>query len=200
MTRPPVPWQPDLGLFEWVNDLARRTPLLHAPMRVYAAYGVVLFGALLVAGWWRARRRSSRDVAASLWAGAATLLAVALNQPLVGWVNEPRPYTVLPDLLVLASRSADPSFPSDHSVMAGAVAAGLLLVSRRLGAVAVVAALVLAAARVYTAAHWPHDVVVGLLFGALVTAAGWWAVGRGLTALVERLRQTPIRPLLLARS
>ena len=45
----------------------------------------------------------------------------------------PRPYQTHPWLLVLASRTSDFSFPSDHAVMAGAVAAGLLLVSRLTG-------------------------------------------------------------------
>ena len=51
-----------------------------------------------------------------------------------------RPYTVLPNILVLAHRSTDYSFPSDHAVMAGAVAGGLFLVNRRLSAIAIVAA------------------------------------------------------------
>ena len=71
----------------------------------------------------------------SLLAGAAVLLAVAINQPTVHAVNEPRPYTRLPHALVLVHRSVDASFPSDHATMAGAAAVGLLLVHRRLGLV-----------------------------------------------------------------
>ena len=55
---------------------------------------MVLFGALLVAGWWLARGRGPQVMAAALWAGAATLLAVALNQPLVHGFDEARPYSV----------------------------------------------------------------------------------------------------------
>jgi undecaprenyl-diphosphatase len=182
-----------------VNEFARDTPWLHGPAFAFATYGVVLFGALLIAGWWLARGRDSRTVAASLWAGAATLLALAINQPLVHHFHEARPYTDHRHILVLAHRSADFSFPSDHAVMAGAAAAGLWLVSRRLGAIATVAALVLAASRVYIAAHYPHDVVVGLLVGAAIALLGWLVVRRPLTALVERLAATPLRPA-LARS
>ncbi len=57
--------------------------------------------------------------------------------------------------------------------MAGAVAAGLWLLDRRLGAVATLSALVMAFARVYIAAHYPHDVLVGLAFGAAVALVGW---------------------------
>ncbi|MFD2768076.1 hypothetical protein [Micromonospora eburnea] len=57
------------------------------------------------------------------------LLAVAGNQPIVSAVNRPRLYMTLSGILVLADRSTDPSFPSDHATMAGAVAAGLLAVA-----------------------------------------------------------------------
>jgi membrane-associated phospholipid phosphatase len=179
-----------------VNEFAQDTPWLHGTAFAFATYGVVLFGVLLVAGWWLARGRDPRTVAASLWAGAATLLAVAVNQPLVRAFHEARPYTDHRDILVLAHRSADFSFPSDHAVMAGAAAAGLWLVSRRLGAIATVAALALAASRVYIAAHYPHDVVAGLLVGAAIALLGWFVVRRPLTALVERLAATPLRPAL----
>jgi hypothetical protein len=53
------------------------------------------------------------------------------------------PFSLL-TVLVLATRSADFSFPSDHAVMAGAVAVGLVFVSRRLAAIAGVAALAMA--------------------------------------------------------
>lgn len=64
----------------------------------------------------------------------------------------------------------------DHAVMAGAAATGLLLVSHRLGLVAVAAAVVMAVARVYVAAHYPWDVLAVLLLGA--GAAGLWLLLR----------------------
>lgn len=186
---------PTDGLFGRVNELARDTGWLHAPLQAYAAYGVVLFAALLVLGWWTTRDRGARTTAAALWAGAGTLLAVAVNQPLVNGVHEARPYTAHPGILVLAHRSADFSFPSDHAVMAGAAAAGLWLVSRRLGAVATIAALLMAFARVYVAAHYPHDVIAGLALGAGVVLLGWVLVAAPLTRLIEALARTPLRPL-----
>ena len=51
-----------------VNGFARHTPTLHGPVMAYAKYGVVLFGALLLAGLVSARHRPSRDLAATGWA------------------------------------------------------------------------------------------------------------------------------------
>jgi undecaprenyl-diphosphatase len=182
-------------MFADINRLARDTGWLHGPLLAYASWGAVLFGALLVIGWWTARPEGGRRMAAALWAGAGTLIAVAANQPLVNSVREARPYTDHPAILVLASRSSDYSFPSDHAVMAGAVAAGLWLVNRRLATVATVAALLMAFTRVYVAAHYPHDVLAGLLLGAAIVVVGWWLLARPLTRLVDRLAATPLRPL-----
>ena len=190
----------DIGWFQWINALAVATPWLHASLYDYATYGPVLFAALLAAGWWVARRQGQAPtMAAAAWAPVATVVAVGLNQPIVAAVDEPRPYTILPHMLVLAQRSSDPAFPSDHAVMAGAVAAGVLLVSRRVLAwLAVLAALVLAFARVYIGAHYPHDVAAGLLLGAVITLVGWWALRGVLTRLVAWLAGTRLRPLLTA--
>jgi membrane-associated phospholipid phosphatase len=193
----PAPDPSAPGLFGQLNDLARDTGWLHAPMLAYASYGVAVFAGLLLAGWWLARDRGERAMAAALWTVGGMLLAVAANQPLVNRVREARPYTDYPRILVLAHRSADFSFPSDHAVLAGAVAAGLWLVARRLGVLATVAALVMGFARVYIAAHYPHDVFAGLAFGAAVVLGGWLLLSRPLTWLVERLSWTPLRPLLV---
>ena len=182
-----------------VNHAARSTPWLHEPALAYASYGVVLFAVLLLGGWWAARRRRDAGaVAAALWAPVGMLLAVALNQPLGAAVAERRPYDVLPRVLVLASRTTDFSFPSDHALMAGAVAAGLLVVDRRLGLVALVAAVAMALARVYVGAHYPGDVLAGLALGAVVTLLGLLLVRHPLRLLVDRLAGTRLRVLLLA--
>ena len=186
-------------LFEQVNAFAQATPWLHGIARAYAGYGVVLFAGLLLVGWWVARGtgQSSR-VAAAVTAGGATLVALAVNQPIVHAVNEARPYTTLPQILVLANRSTDASFPSDHATMAGAVAVGLWFVSRRLGIVAAVAALLMAFTRVYIAAHYPADVAAGLLLGGFVAALTWLLIHRPLTQLVGALAGTRLRPVLTA--
>lgn len=186
-------------LFEQVNAFARATPWLHAPAQAFAAYGVVLFAVLLLAGWWIARRAGQvAGVVAAISAGGATLLAVAVNQPIVQAVHEARPYTTLPGILVLANRSTDPSFPSDHATMAGAVAAGVWIVNRRLGIVAATAAVLMCATRVYIAAHYPADVLAGLLLGAIVAVGTWFLARRALTWLVELVAGTRLRAVLLS--
>lgn len=47
---------PDPRWFPLINEFARDTPWLHPIMIGYADYGIVVFAALLLAGWWIARR------------------------------------------------------------------------------------------------------------------------------------------------
>src|SRR3954464_1175088 len=148
-----------------VNSLARHTGWLHGAVLGYASYGVLLFAALLLAGVWLRRAGTDRALAAAGRGPPARPIALGLNQPLVSAFAEARPFTTHPGLLVLATRSSDFSFPSDHAVMAGAAAAALWLGSRALGALGTVAAVAMAFSRVYIAAHYPWDVVAGLVVG-----------------------------------
>lgn len=193
-----VVWtQAQEGWFDTVNHLARVTPWLHTPARLYAEDGVGLFAALLLLTWWLARREGTlRRVTAALWAPVGALVALGVNQFLVAAVAEPRPYTALPDALVLVSRTSDYSFPSDHAVMAGAVAAGVLFAHRKLGLVTAALALLMAFTRVYVGAHFPLDVATGLLVGAVVAVVSYLVVRPLVVPLVELLARTPVRALL----
>ena len=189
----------DAGDFLLVNRFARRTGWLHPVLTAYAEYGLVVFLGLIAWGWWASRRSNNpAQMAAVVWTALAALAAVGINQPIVSAVHEARPYTSIPHVLVLVSRTSDLGFPSDHATMAGAVAAGLCFVGRRLGIVAWLAAVVMAFARVYVGAHYPHDVLAGLLLGATVAVVGWLLLRVPLQAVVSRLATTRLQPLLLA--
>jgi undecaprenyl-diphosphatase len=187
--------------FNSINRFARATPWLHGAITAYANYGIILFVTLLVAGWWIARRRGdTRMLAAVLIAGASTLLAVAVNQPIVAAVHEARPYTTHPGILVLATRSSDFSFPSDHATMAGAVVAGLWLASRRLGVIAAAAAVIMAFSRVYIAAHYPQDVIAGLALGAAIALVTYRLLHTVVIRAITAARDTRLRALVTART
>lgn len=181
-----------------INSFARSTPWLHGFMLFYAVTGgIIVCMALLVIGWWLARRRGDAKVmAASLWAPLGTMAAVGVAQPINHAVAEARPWQSLPGALILAGHTVDYSFPSDHAVMAGAVIAGLFLYNRLMGVLATVAGVVLCFGRVYIGAHYPQDVAAGLLIGAVVVLVGWAIVRIPLTAAVAYFARTPARVLL----
>lgn len=185
----------DTRIFYDINHFARDTPWLQPIVSGYAAYGIVLFAVLLLAGWWSARNDADpARMVAAVWAPLGMLAAVAVNQPIAAAVNETRPCQALHDIVVLHCNT-DPGFPSDHAMMAGAVAAGLWLVSRRLGVLAAIAAASMAFARVYIGAHYPQDVLAGLAFGALVSLVGYAVLRPMLRRLLAVAVRTPLRVL-----
>ena len=190
----------DGSLYRWFNRLADRTSWAHGAAKFYANNGIVVFGVLIllvyVLAW---RRGDHHGVAAAVWAGGAALVALLVGQLVGGPIDRARPYEVMPKAHVLIDRTTDFSFPSDHALVAGSVAVGLLFADRRWGIAACVAAVLMAAARVYVGAHYPGDVVAGLVFGAVVAAVGGYLLVPVLSRVVDRLVQTPLRPLLSAR-
>ena len=84
-------------------------------------------------------------------------------------VARPRPYVVNEALAVLGTVPTDYSFPSGHTASVFAVASVMLLcMPRRYGIPAVVIAAIVALSRLYNVAHYPTDVLAGMLIGSVV--------------------------------
>jgi membrane-associated phospholipid phosphatase len=188
----------ELQLLATINDFARSTPWLHLPVLLLSTYAMVVYAVLWVGVWCIARQQvSPRAMAAAVWAPIGVLAAALVAQPVSLMVKEHRPCRELPNIEAIGKCSKGASFPSDHAVAAGAVAVGLLLVSRRLLAwVGVLAALLVAGSRLYLGVHYPHDVLAGLVLGATVSLVGWLVLRVALTRMIASLARTPLRPLL----
>ncbi len=181
----------DWSWFHSVNRWSADTHWAHGFFRAYANYGVALFVAALALAGWIGLRTDARVLARALWAGAAAVIALIVNQPIADAIGRARPFATHRGVLVLVDKSTDPGFFSDHAVMAGAVAVGLVFAVRRIGVVIIAAAVLMAFARVYVGAHYPGDVVAGLAFGAVVAAAGLPLADRLLTPICIRMRSVP---------
>lgn len=190
----------DGSAYTEVLDLTHRAPgWLDTLIAAWSTYGLALFAVLMVAAWWRARRAGSATAVIALAVPLITLLAFGIDALVKLAVREDRPCQTLKlPTLEACPAPGDWSFPSNHAALAAAAAVALLFVSRRLGAVALVAAVLMAASRVWVGAHYPHDVLAGMAVGALVAAVAAWAVRRNRAALAGRLERGPLRPLLAA--
>lgn len=111
--------------------------------------------------WFRFRLRA-------FLAGAGVVVAYAVSEVIKLVVQEERPCRTAPSL-AQCPEPGDWSFPSNHSVIAGASAMAIWVLHRTLGWVAAIAALAAASSRVVVGVHYVHDVVAGLLLGALVS-------------------------------
>jgi membrane-associated phospholipid phosphatase len=96
------------------------------------------------------------------------------------------------------SSSTDASFPSDHTSLSFAIAFAVLAFDTVAGAVFLVVAAIIGVGRLFIGAHYPGDVLMGVLVGAVVAfvvvrwlrpfaarVAGW--VERATDPLVSRI-------------
>lgn len=193
----------DSSWYRSVNEFARDTGWAHGVLGNYANWaGLVLLALLLVVGWLLGRRRPEAPclTATAFLVGVGAVLALLANQAIGPAVARTRPCHALAHVEVLLHCASDSSFPSDHAMIAGAFAAGLLILNRRIGLAALLLALLLAFARVYVGVHYPSDVAGGLAIGAAIGTLVVLTLRPTTTAVAQRLARTSLRPLIVSRS
>ncbi len=189
----------DAALLHALNGFAVRHDGFEDPLALYVAASQALFLALvavlgIAGGAGGARRRAAAA------AGLAAGLGLAIAQVISRVVDRPRPFVDDPSGVHLFARhAADAGFPSDHATAAFAIATAIFLRDRRLGAIVLAFAGLLAVGRVALGVHYPSDVLAGGVLGVVV-ALGMTArpIARRVDALADRAGR--IVDLLLRRS
>ncbi len=150
----------DAGLTHFINSFSGQTWIADELMLVISLVGVPLMVLAVASHWWsRVNRFQARHVA--LTAGFSFLLALAFNQIILLFVQRVRPYEVGVSHL-LGSPSSDPSFPSDHTTAAFAIAFAFLFRGKsRQGSIFAMCATVVSLSRVYIGTHYVGDVLGG---------------------------------------
>lgn len=175
----------DYRIFHAVNSFAGHVDGIDDGFEIVAKYAPFLLIGLLAVLWFLPGPRQKRD--ARQWScltavGAATLgLAIA---QLIGLMwDRPRPF-MAHHAILLIPHSADGSFPSDHAIVAFAVAVSILMADRKLGLVAVAIAGAMSFARVYVGVHYVSDVVAGAAIGS-VCALGIYQMRDRVSPLID---------------
>ncbi|MFE1316859.1 phosphatase PAP2 family protein [Kitasatospora phosalacinea] len=188
----------DGGLYTRVTGWAASAPhWLDQLVKEWSAFGLAVFALLMVWAWWRARAADSAVMARVLAAPLVVVVAYLVNSVLKSLVEEVRPCQEIPATVPLETcpPPGDWSFPSNHTVAAFAAATALRYADRRIGRIALLAAVLMGASRVWVGAHYPHDVLAAAVVGVLVALPLTALAGRA-APLVDRLRTGPLGPVL----
>jgi undecaprenyl-diphosphatase len=157
----------------------------------------LLKGGVICAIFWGAwfenskQQRERRTILLSTFFGATASLVIARAIALLAPFRE-RPIRAFPNFQLPYSTSSEDlihwsSFPSDHAALFIGLAVGILLVSKRLGIVALIYSVVfICIPRIYDGLHYPSDILVGGL------------IGTGVVLLVRRISvsEYAVQPLL----
>lgn len=179
----------DRTILLFVNGFAHKSSAFDAVIAEIEHTNFLKGGILMALFWWawftttdheRQRLRSLSAtfagclVAVVVGRGLALVLPFRLRPVYAGELNFQLPYHYPPQVTegVLQEWSA---FPSDHAVLFFSLAAGLWLVSRLLGTVAIAyVAAVICFPRIYLGLHYPTDVIGG----AVIAMGILWLVHR----------------------
>jgi len=159
----------DFKLFELINRFAGKWPLLDTVMVATAKYGPLLFIIALLYFWFK-KGKDGQEVA--ILAITSLMVALIINQ-LIGHIYfRPRPFA-LHQVNLLLSKSADPSFPSDHATFSFAVAVVIWLWDRRIGIPLIILGFLVAFSRIFVGTHYPLDVIGGAIIGSITALIVW---------------------------
>ncbi|MET9357278.1 phosphatase PAP2 family protein [Streptomyces sp. NPDC006617] len=180
-----------------VVRLARHAPgWLDGAVSLWSTYGLTVFAVLAGVGWWFARRAGGEAAVTALAIPVVVVVAYGVDAVVKLLVREDRPCQSLRvRTLEACPAPGDWSFPSNHAAIATAAAVALFFVSRRLGAGAAVVALAMAVSRVWVGAHYPHDVVAGVVVGGLVALLSMTAVRRWSRPVGRWIASSRMHPL-----
>ncbi|MDA5145783.1 phosphatase PAP2 family protein [Streptomyces sp. AD681] len=188
-----------VGVYRDITEWAATTPgWMQTAGEIGTELGILVFVALFVLQWWRARGRDDRSMALALLAPVAVAVVYGLSETIKVWLHEERPCRDIPNVRTIAECpvSGDWAFPSNHSVIAAASAATFLITWRLVAAFALPLAVLVALSRVYVGVHYLHDVAAGALLGVLLAPLLLLVMKVPGTVAVARLRQ--YRPLTVA--
>jgi undecaprenyl-diphosphatase len=177
----------DYRLYHAINRFAADHTWVGRAFQSIETYGTILIGVAVVLLWFAARPGGDRRwKLASSSALAAAALGLLVNRVVTALYHRDRPFISHPSARVFGPHKTDPSFPSDHTTAAFAIAVAVLLFDSVVGAVFLALAVLIGIGRVIVGEHYPGDVLGGVLIG---TAAAFAVVrlGRPLIAALVRL-------------
>src|ERR1700733_7020797 len=121
--------------------------------------------------------QSRKRARIALFAVVVLPVTYILGKIIGAFLYDPLPF-VQNDTTPLIAHAANNGFPSDHVLLAGAIASVVFAYNRPLGIILWILAIVVGVARVLAGGHHPVDVIAAALIAVLVAWASWRVLHR----------------------
>ncbi len=185
----------DWTVFQWLNSLAGRWPVLDAVVRLvmndYALPTALVLSLLtlwFVGGSAASREQHQRAVFSAIGSMMlGNLVVKAMNLVLY----RPRPFAFR-TVTLLFYRPSDSSFPSNAASVGFSIATAVWLFNRRIGLFLYALATLFGLSRVVGGVHYPSDVLGGALIGSMasyVIVRKFRPLDRLWTAIIQQVRR-----------
>lgn len=148
-----------------INGLAGHVSLLDK-LAVFAANDLVFLIVLGAVVWWFLPLPGDVGKRGAIAAALALVGGLAVSVVIAHLDYVPRPF-VAHHVDLLVHHAADSSFPSDHATAAFAVASTAALRWLPGRWLMLIAAVLVAVARIYVGVHYPADVIAGAIIGTV---------------------------------
>jgi undecaprenyl-diphosphatase len=188
----------DWRLYRWIYGISLHHHSLGTFFSDIEKASIPLMVVLTAALWFFSRPDGDRKwkLACGSGFGAAALgyvIAFVIHHL---W-SRPRPY-LTHHIVHPWSNVTDPSFPSDHTTVSFAIAFAVLAFDRAAGTIFLVIAAIIGVGRVFIGAHYPSDVLVGVVVGLIAAGIVVRLLPRVVSRVVsyvERVSDPLLRPL-----
>lgn len=168
--------QLNISLFLTINQYALNNPIIDKIAILLAEDMPYLFNLLLGALWFTSKVQRKLIF---MYAGFTVILGMLMSFIISLAYSHPRPFmNEIGNTLIV--HATDSSFPSDHTTFMFCIAITLLwhAVTRKLGAVLSLLALIGGLARVFIGVHFPFDIAAACLVSCLASVIIYYARGR----------------------
>lgn len=160
----------DYFLAQWLNSAAQASPLLVAVSKFFAVWAIFFIAAFVISAlfinWPWFKISGKLFFIEALLSGVSAWL---MSQLIALLYFRKRPFVIFDTIETLIARSEfSKSLPSDHAVIAMALAMTTFLWSPKVGIWLIVIALLIGLARVMAGVHYPFDIVVAVVLGIIV--------------------------------
>ncbi|MBY0222484.1 phosphatase PAP2 family protein [Mammaliicoccus sciuri] len=159
----------DFKIFEAINQFAGHNNILDQSVVFFTKYGPLLFGLFFVWLWFTKHGNRAENRKIVLFAFTIAVVTIGIDKVIEMSFFRSRPFVNHDVTMLVDKLDSDPSFPSNHTAGSFALALALFWKRRKMGAVLLVFAGLMALSRIFVGVHYPTDVLTGA-FIALVVA------------------------------